>query len=351
MPIINDLTDYKPNVLDVLDQKRNIAELHSLFVENVHESSNRRSVFTDAKYQSVHPYQSIKLESKPDINTVKKEDSMNICNGAEGSSAQPPPYGNVSETQGFLRATRWYQTSSLAVRNKSDEVRGYGNSLCHSIMGIKLHDMVSDIIPPIQDHNHKDETRVAPSVTGNNTVMLPVLKEFETTDLIRPFSTKMSDSVSQTAILASTNEEEIQPLENRVFSACSSICMSEQHHLSEGKKEKKKHDFRDMNEKEWKRPPTHKDNSKDHQKREKTVRLASSKITISNDKFIWRSKLDVTGLKMKIWKDRVATSQATVQNQPHAKKKKNIITKGKSLRAWLVTKYPYLRMYASGHQH
>jgi hypothetical protein len=101
MPIITDLTDYIYYVLDALEQKeniQNIPELHSLFGENMHESSNRSPVFSDTKYQPVHPCQSIKLESKSDINTVKKEDSMGICNGAERSSAHPPPNCNVTKS-------------------------------------------------------------------------------------------------------------------------------------------------------------------------------------------------------------------------------------------------------------
>jgi hypothetical protein len=50
--------------------------------------------------------------------------------------------------------------------SKKSDGGGYGNILCDSIMGNKLHDRVSDITPPIQDHNHKDETCVAPCVIG-----------------------------------------------------------------------------------------------------------------------------------------------------------------------------------------
>jgi hypothetical protein len=120
MAIITDLTDYISYVLDALDQKeniQNIPELHSLFGENMYESSNRSPVFSD----TVHPCQSIKLESKSDINTVKKEDSMGICNGAEGSSAHPPPNCNATKMQGFLRATRWHQTSSSSSVNVQEK--------------------------------------------------------------------------------------------------------------------------------------------------------------------------------------------------------------------------------------
>jgi hypothetical protein len=146
VPIITDLTDDKPNVLDVLDQKQNIAEIQSLFGKNRHESSNGRPVSSDAK-QPVHSCQSIKLEPKPDINTVTNDDSMDICNGVGGSSAQPPPCGNVSKTQGFFGATRRHRTSSssckpalLPVIKKSNEIGEYGNIIYHSKMDIKLHD-------------------------------------------------------------------------------------------------------------------------------------------------------------------------------------------------------------------
>jgi hypothetical protein len=363
MPIITDLIDYKPNVLDVMDQKQNIAELHSFFGENMHESSNRRPALSNAKYQPVHPCQSIKLESKPDINTVKKDDSMDICHGVRGSSAQPsPPHGNASKTQGLLRATRWHQTSSsssepvlLPVINKSDKIGGCGNIICQSMMDTKLHDRVSDIIPPTQVRNNKDDTCVVASVIdnnhkGSNGIMFSVSKESETPDRVRSFATKMSDSVSQTAKSASTMEEQVQPLENAVSSACSSLFMSEHHHFSEEKKAKKEHDSRGMNEKEWKHTPTYKDNSKAHHKQEKAVSSAPSKITIPNNKFIWRSALAVNGLKMKIWKESVSTPFAAVHKQSPARRKKRTTKKG-NLRAWFLTKFPYLKIYSSGRQH
>jgi hypothetical protein len=169
--------------------------------------------------------------------------------------------------------------------------------------------------------------------------MLSVSKENEIPDLIRSFNIKMSDSVPQTAILASTVEEQVQPLKNRVSSACNSTCMSEHRHFCE-EKEKKEHDFRDMNKKEWKHTPTHNDNSKNHRKQEKAVSSVPSKVTMPNDKFIWRSKLDVTGLKMKIWREMVKSSQAAVQNQSHANRKR------KSLRARLISTFPSLRIYS-----
>jgi hypothetical protein len=77
-----DLVDFKQHAVDFvhhmddLDEKENIGELHPSFAEDRHESSNSRPVISDAKHQPVHPCQSIKLESKSNINTVKKEDEM-----------------------------------------------------------------------------------------------------------------------------------------------------------------------------------------------------------------------------------------------------------------------------------
>jgi hypothetical protein len=67
MPIIADSEDYKPNVADVMDRKENISELHYFFGKNMHESSKRWPMFSDAKYQPVHPCQSIKLEAPSKI--------------------------------------------------------------------------------------------------------------------------------------------------------------------------------------------------------------------------------------------------------------------------------------------
>jgi hypothetical protein len=349
LPIITDLTDYKPNVLDVLDQKQNIAQLQSLFGESRHESSNRRPVISDAK-QPVHSCQSIKLEPKPDINTVKKEDSMDICNGVGWSSAQPPPHGNISKTQGFFGAIRSHQTSSSSSESvllpiiKSDEKGEYGNILCHSKMdGIKLYYRIPDIISPIQDRNDKDETHVAASVTsnnhdGNNNVMLSFSKECETPDLSQSFATKMAVSVSQRAKSASTVEEQVQPMENGVSYACSSLFISEHHHCSEEKKEEKEHNFRDMNRKDRKHRPTHKGNGKDHHKRGKAVSSAPSKISVPRDKFIWRSALN--GMKIKIWRERVAVPQKAVRKQSHARRKTKV-----DLRAWFTARLPHLKKH------
>jgi hypothetical protein len=307
-----------------LDEKENIAELHPSFVENRHESSNRRPVILDAKHQPVHPCQSINPESKPDINTVKKEDSMYICNGVGGSSTQQP-HDNISKMQEFFAALRLCQTSRssfepvlLPVRNESDEIGKYWNS-------IKSYYRVPDINSRIQDRNDKDETRVAASVTGNNhnsnnNVMSSILKEFETQHLNQSFATKMSASVSQTTKSASTMDEQVRPLENGISSACSSLFMSEHHYLSEEKKEEKKYNFRNTHQRERKQRPQYKGCGK-----EKAVRSAKCK-------FIWKSALAANGLKMKIWKESVVIPQKAVRNQHHARGKKKVNLRARSLR-------------------
>jgi hypothetical protein len=91
-PIPPYMANYKHNVTDLLDEKENIAELYSLLSENRHEpSSNRRLVISDIKNQAVHSCQNIKLKPKPYINTVKEDDSMDICNDVCESSAPQPP--------------------------------------------------------------------------------------------------------------------------------------------------------------------------------------------------------------------------------------------------------------------
>jgi hypothetical protein len=108
--------------------------------------------------------------------------------------------------------------------------------------------------------------------------MSSVSKKFETPDLIRSFATKVSDSMPQRAKSASTIEEQVQPLENVVSSTCSSLFMSEHHYFNEEKKKKKEHDFRDMNQKDRKHTPTHKDNGKDHHKQEKAESSAIARL-------------------------------------------------------------------------
>ena len=51
----------------------------------------KRPSILDVKHQPVQPFQSMKREPKPDLNTVKKEDSMNFSSRVGGSSVQPPP--------------------------------------------------------------------------------------------------------------------------------------------------------------------------------------------------------------------------------------------------------------------
>jgi hypothetical protein len=87
----------------------------------------------------------------------------------------------------------------------------------------KLYYRVPDIIPPIEDPND---------------------------NINRSFAYKMPDSVSQTAKSASTMEEQVQPLQNGVSSACSSPFMVEHHYFSEDKKEEKQHNFRDTHQRE-----------------------------------------------------------------------------------------------------
>jgi hypothetical protein len=73
------------------------------------------------------------------------------------------------------------------------------------------------------------------------------------------------------------------------------------------------------------------------------------KVNIPRDKFTWRSELAVRGLKMKIWRERVATSRAAVHSQPHAIRKKKIVRRRRNVRSFL-ERSPYLRIYSYGHQ-
>lgn len=303
-------------------------------------------------------------------------------------SPPPPTPTTPNKTQGSLRATRRHRTSSsssepelVPVVKKLDEIAGYENIIRDSKMGIKLPNRVPDIIPPIRDRNKKDETSVAASATGNNhnsssSVMLSVAKELKTPDLIRPFATKISDSLSQTAKSASfpddlgavafpdsdptngtyvrtqiqappvaseealgsadiqsvgiidisTMEEHVQPLENVVSSACSSLLMSEHHRKSEKKKKKKehkehKHKERDKNREERRHRHKHKDKDKDRHKGEKADSSAPIKITIPKDKINLSSTLEPvagTGLKIKIQKDRLKGGSDSTGSSPQS---------------------------------
>jgi hypothetical protein len=254
-----------------------------------------------------------------------------------------------------------------------DEIAGYENIIRDSKMGIKLPNRVPDIIPPIRDRSKKDETSAAVSVIGSsqnsiNSVMSSVSKELKTPDLIRPFATQMSDALSQSAkstsfpdlgavafpdsdstngtfvqtqipphpiaseetlgsaniqsvgiIDISTMEEQIQPLESVLSSACSSLPTSEHHHKSEKKKKKKehkehKHKDKDKNREERKHRHKHKDKDKDRHRGEKAEGSAPIKITIPKDKLNLSSTLDPvagTGLKIKIQKDRLKGTDST----------------------------------------
>lgn len=88
--IISDMVDRKSNASDQSDRKQNTTELQSSFGENRHESSNRKPGVPDVKHQPVQPYLSTKRESKPDINTVKKEDCMDLGSRVGGQSVRPP---------------------------------------------------------------------------------------------------------------------------------------------------------------------------------------------------------------------------------------------------------------------
>ncbi|PNF27182.1 hypothetical protein B7P43_G07853 [Cryptotermes secundus] len=344
--------------------------------------------------ESPYPRSSKSRQRTPPTSGNKKTPASlpEIQTTSVSSFGSPPPPtpttpGNASKTQGSLRATRRHRTSSsssepelVPVVKKLDEIAGYENIIRDSKMGIKLPNRVPDIIPPIRDRNKKDETNVATSATGNNhsssSVMSSVAKELKTPDLIRPFATKVSDSVSQTAKSASipddlgavafpdsdstngtfvrtqipappivpeealgsadiqsvgiidisTMEEQIQPLENVVSSACSSILMSEHHHKSEKKKKKKehkehKHKERDKNREERRHRHKHKDKDKDRHKGEKAESSAPIKITIPKDKINLSSTLEPvagTGLKIKIQKDRLKGGSDSTGSSPQS---------------------------------
>jgi cyclin T len=244
-----------------------------------------------------------------------------------------------------------------------DEIAGYENIIRDSKMGIKLPNRVPDIIPPIRDRSKKEDTTVAASAIGSshnssNSVVCSVAKELKTPDLIRPFATQMSDALSHTAKSASfpddlgavafpdsdstndsfvrskippppiaseealssaniqtvgiidisTMEEQVQPLENVVSTACSSLSIPEHHHKSEKKKRKKehkehKHKDKDKNREEKKHKHKHRDKDKDRHKKDKAEGSAPIKITIPKDKINLSSPLEPvagTGLKLKL---------------------------------------------------
>jgi len=306
-----------------------------------------------------------------------------------GSPPPPNPTtpGNVSRLQGLLRSTKRHRTSSsgsepelVPVVKKLDEIAGYENIIRDSKMGIKLPNRVPDIIPPIRDRNKKDGTNIAVSVIGNshndsNSVMSSVAKELKTPDLIQPFATQMSHALSQQAksacfpddlgavafpdsepsgtfvqshipappvtseealssaniqsvgvIDVSTMEEQVEPLENVVSSACSSLPVSEHHHKSEKKKKKKdhkehKHKDKDRNREERKHKHKHKDKDKDRHKGEKVESSAPIKITIPKDKISLGSSLEPvagTGLKFKIQKDRLKGGPDSTDSSPQS---------------------------------
>ncbi|XP_021916696.1 cyclin-T isoform X3 [Zootermopsis nevadensis] len=312
-----------------------------------------------------------------------------------GSPPTPTPTtpGSASKLQGSLKATKRHRTSSsssepelVPVVKKLDEIAGYENIIRDSKMGIRLPNRVPDIIPPIRDRSKKDETVVAASAIGsshnsNNSVMSSVGKELKTPDLIRPFATQMSDALSQTARSAgfpddlgavafpdsdstndsfvrskippppiaseealssaniqtvgiidiSTMEEHIQPLENVVPTACSSLSMPEHHHKSEKKKRKKehkehKHKDKDKNREEKKHKHKHRDKDKDRHKREKAEGSAPIKITIPKDKINLSSPLEPvagTGLKLKL-KNYMFKSTISTDSSPQPALGKNI---------------------------
>lgn len=211
LPFVTDLIGYQPNDWDIFDEKENVAHLQFSFDESTHDSFNSRPVISDEK-QPVHPCQNIKLEIKPDINTVKKEDNMDIRNRVGWSSVQPSPNGNTS------------------------------------------------------------------------------------------------------------------------------LSMPEHHHCTEVKKEEKERNIMDMNRKDRNHRLAHKDDHKDHCKQEKGVSSTSRKISAHRDKFVWRSA--VNGLKLRIWKERIAVPRKAVRNQPHAKRKRKV-----NLRAWFSARLPHLKFW------
>jgi cyclin T len=292
----------------------------------------------------------------------------------------------VSRLQGLLRSTKCHRTSSsgfelelVPVVKKLDEIAGYENIICDSKMGIKLLNRVPDIIPPIRDRNKKDGTNIAVSVIGNshndsNSVMSSVAKELKTPDLIQPFATQMSHALSQQAksvcfpddlgavafpdsepsgtfvqsripapavtseealssaniqsvgiIDVSTMEEQVEPLDNIVSSACSSLPVSE-HHKSEEKKKKKdhkehKHKDKDRNREERKHKHKHKDKDKDRHKGEKVEISIPLKITIRKDKISLGLSLEPvagTGLKFKIQKGRLKGGPYSTDSSPQS---------------------------------
>jgi len=318
--------------------------------------------------------------------TVPSEISTPVSPFGSPPPPNPTP-GNMSRLQGLLRSTKRHRTSSsgsepelVPVVKKLDEIAGYENIIRDSKMGIKLPNRVPDIIPPIRDRNKKDGTNVPVPVIGNNhndsnSVMSSVAKEMKTPDLIQPFATQMSDALLPQAksacfpddlgavafpdsepsgtfvqshipappitseealssaniqsvgiIDVSTMEEQVEPLENVVSSACSSLPVSEHHHKSEKKKKKKehkehKHKDKDRNREERKHKHKHKDKDKDRHKGEKAEGSAPIKITIPKDKISLGSTLEPvagTGLKLKIQKDRLKGGTDSTDSSPQS---------------------------------
>ena len=305
--------------------------------ENRHESYNRRSGILDAKLEPVQPYQSMKREPKPDLITIKKEDSMDFSSRVGGSSApQPPPPPLLPPTPPTTKPPPPTPTLPLPTPQKQQSpppAAAQPLLLPDAVILPSLHHpqerqkyrprspsrskktptVLSDVSTPVSPFGSppppnpttpgnasrlqgllRSRKRHRTSSSSSKLVLVPVVKKL---DEIAGYENIIHDS--KMGIKVPNRVPDIIPTirdRNKKDGTNVAVSVSEDHHKSEKKKRKKEHkehkrkdNYR--NQEERKHKHIHKDKDKDGHKGEKAESSAPIKITIPKDKISLGSTL------------------------------------------------------------